>query len=64
MPWWVFVPFILAETIYLKDYFEVIFFGFLIDILYSIQYPFPYTAMAYATVFVLVVMYIKTKIRT
>ncbi len=64
MPWWVFIPLIAIETIYIKDYFEAIFFGFFIDILYSVQYPFPYIAMMSATGFVLVVMYIKTKIRT
>lgn len=63
-PWWIFGPIVVLQTLYVKNYVEVIFFGFLVDILYSVQYPFPYTFLVFSTVFIILVMFVKTRIRT
>ncbi|KND47860.1 MAG: hypothetical protein AB201_03030 [Parcubacteria bacterium C7867-006] len=64
LPWWFSVIILLIQSVFLVNYVEVIFFGFLIDTLYSSQYAFPYTAIVISTVFVLLVMFVRTRIRT
>lgn len=63
LPWWLSVVILIGLTIYSSLYLEVLFFGFLIDVLYTIQYNFPYTGLVTATVFLLITMFIKTRIR-
>ena len=64
LPWWLTVVVLIFEVLYIKNYVEVIFFGFLIDLLYSVKYPFPYFGILLSTVFLISVMFIRTRIRT
>ena len=60
LPWWLSAVVLVGLTVYLPVYFEVIFFGFLLDTLYSDQHYF----ILAATIFLILVILIKTKIRT
>jgi hypothetical protein len=60
LPWWLTSAILVGLTIYLPTYFEIIFFGFLFDTLYSKQHY----GLITATLFLAVVMFVKTKIRT
>ncbi|MEQ1561566.1 MAG: hypothetical protein ABL899_02495 [Nitrospira sp.] len=64
LPWWVSVPILFGLTIYYNFYLEVIFFGFLFDLLYSVKYTFPSIGLSIAMVFLLIMIFIKTQIRT
>jgi hypothetical protein len=64
LPWWLFGLVLIGLTIYFPFYLEVLFFGFLIDALYSVKYSFPYIGLTIATIFLLVVMFVRTKVRT
>ena len=64
LPWWVSAILLALLTIYFPFYIEVLFFGFLIDTLYSVQNNFPYNALTLAFVFLLVTMFVRTQIRT
>lgn len=63
LPWWLSAIILITLTAYLPFYLEVVFFGFLIDALYTIQYSFPYIGLVTATVFLLITMFVKTRIR-
>lgn len=63
LPWWLSVVVLIGLTVYFPFYPEVVFFGFLIDALYTIQYSFPYTGLVTATVFLLITMFVKTRVR-
>lgn len=63
LPWWLSFLLLAGLTIYLNFYLEVIFFGFLIDSLYSVQNHFPYTGLVVSTIFLVVTMFVKTRIR-
>jgi hypothetical protein len=62
LPWWVSTAVLLGLTIYFPFYLEVLFFGFLFDILYPIQSN--YLGLILATAFLIVVLFIKTRLRT
>ncbi|MFZ2621239.1 MAG: hypothetical protein WAX85_00800 [Minisyncoccia bacterium] len=64
LPWWLTIPILIGLTIYYPLYLEVLFFGFLIDTLYSSNYSFPYLGLFMAFSFLLLVYFIKTHIRT
>ena len=64
LPWWISVIILIGLTVYLKLYIEIIFFGFLFDVMYPARYVFPLTFLSCATIFLLVVMFVKTHIRT
>ena len=64
LPWWLSVVILVGLTIYIPFYPEVLFFGFLFDTLYVSHYTFPYTALTIATMFLIVVMFVRTRIRT
>ena len=66
LPWWLTVIVLAGLTIYLHLYLEVVFFGFLFDTLYATKYSntFFHFGLLSATVFLLLVMFVKTKIRT
>lgn len=64
LPWWISIFMLAGLTIYFPLYLEVLFFGFLFDTLYSARYGFPYTALSIAFVFLLLVYFIRTRIRT
>ena len=63
LPWWISVVVLIGLTIYFPFYLEVVFFGFLFDALYTIQYSFPYTGLTVATGLLLVSMFVKTRVR-
>lgn len=63
LPWWLSVPVLIFFTIYIPLYFEVIFFGFMFDVLYSASLKFPLAGLSAATVFLLVVYFVRTQIR-
>jgi hypothetical protein len=60
LPWWMSVIILAGLTIYIRFYFEVLFFAFLFDILYSGSH----TGMIVAIFFIGVVEFVRTKIRT
>ncbi len=64
LPWWFYVALLLAQVLYIRNYFEIIFFGFFIDMLYSTKYPFPYIGVLVSTIILISLMFIRTKIRT
>lgn len=64
LPWWLSAFVLFGLTIYFKTYYEVLFFGFLFDILYSPSFSFPYIGLIVATVFLSAVFVVKTQIRT
>jgi len=59
LPWWLTAVALVALTIYLPTYFEVVFFGFLLDTLYSNQH----IGLVSATVFLIVVILVKSRVR-
>jgi len=59
LPWWLTSILLIALTIYFPFYAEVLFFGFLFDILYGSKNY----ALIIATVFLLATMFVKTRIR-
>lgn len=65
LPWYLSVILLIGLTIYIPFYLEVLFFGFLIDTFYSVNYGdfFSRTFLIAATIILLGVMFIKTKIR-
>ena len=64
LPWWLSAILLVGLTIYFPLYIEVLFFGFLFDTLYSAGLTFPYTALTIAFIFLMIVFFIKTQIRT
>ncbi|MBI4155956.1 MAG: hypothetical protein HY507_01855 [Candidatus Zambryskibacteria bacterium] len=63
LPWWVSAVVLMALTIYFPFYLEILFFGFLFDTLYSAHYTFPFTALTFTVVFLITVMFIRSRIR-
>ena len=61
LPWWVSLPLLLVLTIYFPLYFEVLFFGFLFDRLYT---PHGYIGLISATIVLLVVTFVRDRVRT
>ncbi len=64
LPWWVSALVVAGLTIYFPYYLEALFFGFLFDTLYAASYRFPYTGLTLAVVFLLLTMFVRTRIRT
>ncbi len=64
LPWYLSLLILVSFTIYFTFYLEVIFFGFLFDALYLPGTHFPYNALTLAFVFLLVTMFVRTRIRT
>lgn len=60
LPWWLSVILLVGLTIFVPDYIEVIFFGFIFDTIYSSSH----TGLIVATIFLLAVLFIKPRIRT
>ncbi|MFZ2569706.1 MAG: hypothetical protein WAX44_03815 [Minisyncoccia bacterium] len=63
-PWWFSVILVSILTMYFKDYYEIIFFGFTLDMLYSSNFSLTYSFGLYATVFLIMISFIKKYIRT
>lgn len=64
VPWWLSAVLLFGLTVYFSNYVEVLFFGFLFDVLYASQFPMPFLGLLIATVFLMAVILIKTQIRT
>jgi len=64
LPWWISVLFLAYFVASIPIYAEVIFFGFLYDVLYAPRFPMPYTGLIVAVVTLALVSIIKTRIRT
>lgn len=64
LPWWVSAVVLAGLAIYFPLYLEVLLFGFLFDGLYTVKYSFPYIGLTTATIFLLIVMFVRTRIRT
>ena len=62
LPWWLSAVALFALTIYFSLYLEVLFFGFMFDTLYGAR-GFPHTALTLATAFLLVVTFVRVRIR-
>jgi len=62
LPWWVSMVVLLGLTIYFPFYLEVLFFGFLFDVLYPAQ--FNYLGLILATILLIIVLFVKTRLRT
>lgn len=64
LPWWISAIILLVLTLYIPFYVEIIFFGFMIDAIYSdIQTFFPY-GLVVTTAFFLAVYFLRDRIRT
>ena len=63
LPWWLSAVLLFGLTLYLPFYLEVVFFGFLLDTLYSIDFSFPFIYLSIATMFLFVTVLLKTQIR-
>ena len=59
LPWWLTVVALVGLTIYLPTYLEVIFFGFLLDTLYSNQH----IGLFSTTIFLIIVILVKSRVR-
>jgi hypothetical protein len=59
LPWWLTALALFGLTVYLPTYIEVVFFGFLLDTLYSGQH----IGVISATIFFILVLIIKSRIR-
>ena len=59
LPWWLTALVLVGLTIYLPTYVEVIFFGFLLDTLYSNQH----IGLFSATIFLIIVLLVKSRVR-
>ena len=59
LPWWLTALVLFGLTVYLPTYIEVVFFGFLLDTLYSGQH----IGVISATIFFILVLIIKSRIR-
>lgn len=66
-PWWIVGISIAILSLYFSKYYEIIGAGFLIDLVYGAPvayfFGFPYTVTLIATVFFIVVQYIKSRLR-
>ena len=64
LPWWLSTLILVALTIYFPLYLELLFFGLVFDALYSTRFSFPYTGLSLATIFLILVTFARTRIRT
>ncbi len=64
LPWWVSAVLLLLLTIYFDFYLEVLFFGFLLDSLYFGEKTYIYPSLTIATISLLIISFVKTRIRT
>lgn len=63
LPWWLSIFVLLVGTIYFPLYLEILFFGFLFDTLYSGFRNFPHTGLFLALLFLVLVLFAKTRVR-
>ncbi len=63
-PWWISIPLTIGLAVYFPTYLEILVFGFLFDSLYSAQYAMPYTGLLSAFVVLVVIIFIRDRIRT
>ncbi|MEI6842965.1 MAG: hypothetical protein WCK48_00425 [bacterium] len=63
LPWWLSTLILVGLTVYFSFYLEVVFFGFLFDVLYEGNFVFPYKGLILSLIFLLVVMTVRKRIR-
>jgi len=63
LPWWLSVIILFCLNIYFPIYWEILFFGFIIDSLYAVNYGFPYTGLTTAFILLAITVFVKTQIR-
>ena len=63
LPWWLSTLILIGLTIYFPFYLEVLFFGFLFDTLYASDYRFPFIGLIFGTIFLLVTIFARTRMR-
>lgn len=63
LPWWLSVILIIGCIVYFPVYIEALFIAFLFGTLYATRYEFPQTALLVTTAFLLVTMFVRTRIR-
>ena len=63
LPWWLSMIILIILIVYFPVYIEAMFLAFLFDTLYADKYRFPYIALTSATIFLLLIMFVKTRIR-
>lgn len=64
LPWWLSIALIVFLTSIIPFYFEVLFYGFIFDVLFSARLSFPLTGLTIALAFLLIVYFIRSQIRT
>jgi len=60
LPWWLSAFALACLTIFVPNYLEVMFFGFLFDTLYSSGH----IGLIASTIFLIIVLFVKPRIRT
>lgn len=63
-PWWIYGLFLLILNIYIPYYYELIFFGFLIDLLYSDNVLVVSPVLAISIIVFTLTNIVRSKIRT
>jgi len=64
LPWYLTVALLAGLTIYFPLYLEALPFGFLFDTLYASRYAFPYVGLLVSLIFLILVLFVRTRIRT
>jgi hypothetical protein len=63
LPWWFSVLLLAILIIYIPVYAEGLIMAFVFDTLYASHHAFPYTVLTTTTIFLLTVMFVRTRIR-
>jgi hypothetical protein len=64
LPWWLTLALIVFLTVIIPFYFEVLFYGFIIDVVYGVNLSFPLIGLTSGAVFLLIVSFVRSQIRT
>ena len=64
LPWWLTAIFLFVLAWYFEFYLEIVFFGFLVDLLYFPKSSYFYPAMTLSLLCLLLILFIKPRIRT
>ncbi len=63
LPWWLSILCMIALTVYLPTYIEIFVFAFMLDVLYSAKFLFPYPALSMAFVYLIINSVVRERIR-
>lgn len=64
LPWWISIIFLFILTVYIPFYPEVIFFGFVVDMLFSPSKTFLPAGLVLATIGYVIINLVRTRVRT